>query len=346
MIPAILKIKSFIYDADSYMSAEDWVCIEKSKPRVYLICDSELAREILKNKYLAPENLLLIWKLINRLKHSSLPNLTEYFHQIPLLHDDIDHKCRRMLLGDIYQGIEKSLDSWLPIFNYKYFNTYRNQGNIDIFQFSKNYIDLLNREILARDLSVDVNSVPEFNASSLFLFMPNLQHLVVYEKKLEILVAFLDKKLISTGRSITDMWSLLSIAVMGQEPLWASLTYGIKNKPDKQSCWSGEDLMWQTTPVSAITRVVKFSTQIRELSLEVNDLVVISPTICHIKDVATSRLSPRSLSFGHGSHICPGRRIVTKIIDHFFSDLQNYDLHFDIKATKLKRGLTLTPYNS
>jgi cytochrome P450 len=53
--------------------------------------------------------------------------------------------------------------------------------------------------------------------------------------------------------------------------------------------------------------------------------------------------SNRSLSFGHGAHSCPGRKMINKIIDAFFRDLNQYNLDFNLEGMALKRDINLLP---
>jgi hypothetical protein len=249
----------------------------------------------------------------------------------------------RNALRTIYHGIEQALDLTLKEANHYYFLNLQDKKDIDLTLFLTSYIDFVNRSILAKELSVSVHAVPSFEGIQLFEFMPSTKGLKNYENKLNALVSFIENQLHDLKRSQDDVWPLVSIAVMGQEPLSGALAYGLSHPPTDGSVWSGENLTFYSAPVSIFSRISEQHLSFGDLHLEPGDLVVFSPIICHRRSLQANEASNRSLSFGHGAHSCPGRKMIIKIIDAFFRDLNQYNLDFNLEGMALKRDINLLP---
>lgn len=343
MSSVILTIKSLIQEADTFKTTDAWTCLKVEKPSCYLINDADLAREILKSDAFSPEQIIDFWKLINRLDYDSLPNLTQYFQQIPLLLSGRDQIEARDTLRGIYQGIEKTLDLTLAEANHSFFISWQDKQAIDPTEFIISYLDYINRAILAKELLVKTHQIPSFDGVTLFRILPTASGLKNYENKLDILIKFIHRQLKILGRSSHEVWPLVSIAVMGQEPLSGALAYGLLHSEDQSFVWSGEDLAFYSAPASLFSRVVNQNLFVGDLQLAAGDLVVISPIICNNHSIRNNGESGRSMSFGHGAHACTGRKIATRIIDLFFSSIKGYSLDLNLTALGLERDFGLMP---
>lgn len=343
MISSLLKLKNIILKIDQLDVRDDWICLTEQDPRTYLILNEDLARELLKHQAISPENLLRIWKIINRLDQSDLPYLTEYFDHTPMFHDAEEHEIRRNSLKNIYQNIENSLDVWLSHFNQSYLARYQEKAQINIINFAVDYIEQVNKQILAKELNITPDSVPGFQPTRLFLFTPSAKNLQAFENKTGHVVNFLKKELTHLNRPISEIWALVTLNIMGQEPLLGALMYGLINKSTQGNNWTGELLCDESNPVSAISRIATQDITLGSLTLEKGDVIVINPQACHKHSDLNNSKNHRSMAFGHGPHVCTGRKIVTKIIDQFFKDFEVHPIEFEPTKIKFKRDINIIP---
>lgn len=157
------------------------------------------------------------------------------------------------------------------------------------------------------------------------------------------LITYIQARLKNLQRSVDDVWPLASVTVMAQGPLSGALGYGLMNEAEDGMQWSGETLAFYSAPVSVFPRIVNRNLSFGDLNLGSGDLLVISPIICNLFGLRNHSIAGRSMSFGHGAHICTGRKIATKIIDFFFKEIQRHTFDFDRDSFILKRNIMLTP---
>jgi hypothetical protein len=343
MSSVILTIKSLIQEADSFETTDAWTCLKVEKPSCYLINDADLAREILKDETLLPRKVIDFWKRINRLDKNTLPHLTQYFQRTPLILSGKHHEAARDSLRPVYQSIERDLENTLFEANQHFFSAWQGKKKINITNFLSLYIDFINRTIIAKELMLHSDDIPRFDGFQLFEFMPSAKRLSSYDDKLGTLITYIQTRLNNLQRSADDAWPLASVTVMAQGPLSGALGYGLMNDAEDGMQWSGETLAFYSAPVSVFPRIVDRSLSFGDLNLGPGDLLVISPIICNLFGLRNRSVAGRSMSFGHGAHICTGRKIATKIIDLFFRDIRHHTFDFDRDGFTLKRNIMLTP---
>jgi hypothetical protein len=340
-----LRLKKIMDKPETLDMSREWLALDNSKMPSILVYSEKLALAVLKSRKVLPFNPLIFWKKISKMGPSDLSTMDKYFNSTPLVLHQEPHRTARKQLVAPYRRIEKALDAWLPSFTHQFFSSLSDGEAQNPLTVSNSYLNQVVKEIFARDIGCPADAIPSLLADTFFL-LPRAESLKKFDEELQNLVEAIEKMLAAHGGDPEDMWGLTSVAVMGGEAMLGTLVFGLVHSPPNQLKWTGEALVHAAAPVNILMRQIEEDTSFEDLSVSKGQLVQICPFIAHQHphNAKENTITPanRSLSFGAGVHLCPGRTIALKILDTFFHELYlNDHIHFDTAGIKLARDFLI-----
>lgn len=327
-----------------------WIPLDTRSNPTLLVYDEALAKQILRANSVQSYNLVTYWKIVSGIHGETLGALEALFARTPMfLHGHAHADSRKQLLA-LYKEVESTLDLWLPDFCATFFAQAKAEGQTDPATFVGQFLGALVNAIFANYLGCSSASLPNF-PQSIFRMLARATNLQDYDRRLADLAATAKTILQQSGRDPEIVWMLMSISVMGREPLCGALLYSILNKSPEPLGWEADALMHDSAPVSILGREVVADSEIQDLSLHKGQLVHICPFLIHMRNrylkntgVMTEQSDQNSFSFGFGPHLCPGRKISLKIARQFLEQksLPSAPV-FDTSNLRMIRDFTLAP---
>jgi cytochrome P450 len=345
-----LRLRAILNNPATLDLSKDWIPLNSANPPTLLVYGSELAKLVLKADTIGSYNLVTYWKLVSKLEAEKLPAVETFFEKSPLfLYGDI-HANARKQLAPIYKKVEAELDSWLPSFCNEFFNNLWSDQGREPVQAVNNFLELLAKQMIARyvgDKALDLPKIP----SKIFQMLLRPHELREYDQQLEALIQATGQMLIENGQEPEGAWGLVSISVMGREPLTGTLLFAMLRLPKDGERWNPEALLHESAPVDILGREVLTDCTIADLQLKKGQLIDICPYLIHLKNESKggqnsshNSREQTSFSFGFGGHICPGRKITLKIVREFLRALNQQPAElFDTSKAKLVRDFILSP---
>ena len=342
----VLRLRTLMNRPERVALSESLMTLDEEDPPALLVLDEAQVKSILKSEAIEPYDLVGYWKVAARLPGTPLPAIESFFKKTPILLHGQEHRDVRRALTPCYRRIEVAMDSWLPDFIRAFFSTARARSglqNIAAIPFVSAFLDALNRTLIAQDLKCQADSLPVL-PNKLFSLLQRSDALMDYDARLACLVHDLAARLSFQQRDPEEAWALVSIAVMGQEPLLAGLLYGLAHRADGGQ-WTAESLMRMAAPVSMLVgRQVLADVTVDGHPLRQGQTVYICPFLSHrsMDAQAPAGQATSSLSFGMGPHLCAGRTIALKIVQGFLDGLQQFpDLSMDCRGLRFSRDINL-----
>jgi cytochrome P450 len=333
----ILRLREVLDDPSSLDKQKEWVALDDSAIPPLFIYGESLGLAVIKNPSLKPGSLLNYWKAITKAPENSLVNISTYFERTPLLLHGPEHFEARRSLNQCYKSVEADLSSWLPAFTSDFLSSYHQKDNISPISFIEHYLSSINTKILSRALGVNESLVPEMPGEILQL-ITSFEIINAYEKRLQNLVTFIQKLLSDQGRDLLEIWPLISITVMGTEPLKAALTYLIVAQDDAVKRMNAAELMNASVPISVVPREAPEDMTINGHPFKKGQKLYIHTTLNNETG------NPTALPFGIGVHICPGKKIALIIAEVFIRGWgDSKTIHQKFTPLKFKRDLVLRP---
>jgi len=333
----ILRLREILDNPSSLDKQKEWVALDDSAIPPLFIYGESLGLAVIKSPALKPTSLLDYWRAITKAPENSLDNIATYFEQTPLLLHGPAHFEARRSLNQCYKSIEADLPSWLPAFTSDFLSSYHQRDNISPIDFVDDYISSLNKKILARALGVNEGLVPEMPGEILQL-ITSFEVISAYEKRLHNLVTFIRKALTDQGRDHSEIWPIISITVMGTEPLKAAFTYLIEAQRNEVFKLNAAELMNISVPINVVPREALEDITINGHSFKKGQKLY--PTTILTNETG----NPTTLPFGVGVHICPGKKISLIIAEVFIGCWGDSKmLHSKFTPLKFKRDLVLRP---
>lgn len=347
MSSSVLRLYYLLNHTAAIDFANPWVALDNLSPPTLLIIQPELARSILKAKEVRTFDLTRYWQKVTQTSDAEIPTLNAHFSQSAVLAHGNTHRITRQRLMPIYSAVEQDLLTWIdPVTKDFFIESNAGAQPMSPLQFVESYVALILRRILCRYFDLKEAEFPQL-PHRLFSFFLRKDELLAYETSLRILHQWLKQ----TSRCDDQLaHDLLSITVMGKEPMIGALCYGLCNRTNTDGLpWTALSLMETSSPVSElIAREVLADAVIQDLALTAGQILHISP---HILDIYESKRTgeiqePRnaypSLPFGFGPHVCLGRGIALAIAKAFIENLtQISELRF--KDISFFRDNVLTP---
>lgn len=340
----IIKLRELLNDSSLLDLKNDFYPLNQNKNPPLLIYGKNLGEAILKSKDFIPSNLLEYFKAINNIPNSSFPSIEHYFKEAPLFKTDpINQAEAREALSLLYKNIEDKLIDWLPDFTEEFFNQVKKvQINNPIFIAEQFTSQVFKKMILVELQSKDDESI-EFPGGILNTYKSK-KSLEDYDSKLKVLFNFVEQKLIKLNRPVNDAWKIISIAVMGSEPLSNSLAFSMVLNSDHEKKWNAETLFKELSPISFTTRLCSQTTTINDLTIQIGQEVYVSLSLINQfklpQDSDTQKNN--SFAFGLGKHMCPGRRISIIIAQIFLDTWENFkEIKINSSSFNASRDLVL-----
>jgi len=320
----IIKLKEILNDP-STLNLHDELCpLNQSDKPPLLIYGNDLGEKVMKSKDFIPLNLIDYFKAINNIPNSKFPSIELYFKTSPLFLKDSMQVEARNALSILYKNIEDKLLLWLPHFTRKYLAGIGVKEIHDPVAIAEQFmLDVFKKMILV-ELDCEENSSIEFPGGILNTYKSK-KSLEDYDRKLDLLLKFIEGKLIKIDRPAEEAWKIISIVVMGTEPISNSLAFGMALNPNHEKKWDAETLFKELSPVSFLARLCAKETKIKNVLIQEGQEVYVALSIINQlskpKDNTPEQIN--SFSFGLGKHMCPGRKISLIITQTFLDAWEN-----------------------
>lgn len=321
MASSVLKLFYLLNNPAKVNFETPAMALDDLDPPTLLITSKALAKEILKAEKTHVFNLVNYWKTITRISAERTAPLSTHFGYSPLLQSGTAHREARKSLLPMYKSIEEELPGWLPQATEEFFRTAQSaQTPWRTDEFADCYVRLVFKKILCFALNANESDCPPL-PGQLFSFFLRRTQFDRYCTELNALHDWIVSK--PPSNQETNGHDLLSITVMGREPMVGALAYGINQRTDRNGDeWTAVSLMEESSPVSElIAREITNDFSINDLQLKKNQIVHISPFLLDLGSEPDEQLNP--MPFGHGPHLCLGRGIALKITESFLACLKN-----------------------
>ena len=320
-----IKLKELLNDPSSLDLGAEFLPLNDSEKPPLLIYGKILGESILKSSDFIPVNLIEYFKAINNKPNAVFPSIDFYFKKSPLFLNNQEQSVARKALSLLYKNMEDKLLEWLPLFTKNYLESIEKRAVDAPITIAEEYTLGVFKEMILTELEYSEDLHIEF-PGTIFNMYKSAKDLESYDRKLFILLKFMENKLVKINRSSEDAWKILSIVVMGTEAISNILGYSMVMNQHHEKKWSAEDLAEEVAPVSYTSRLSTKNIQINNLTIqEGQDLHVSFPlmnTIEFLKNKASER--EKSVSFGIGKHMCPGRKISLIIIQTFLDEWERF----------------------
>jgi hypothetical protein len=313
----LVRLKELINNPASLDPEKEWLRIGEDKTSPILIYGKNLSASLIKTDSAKPNHFIDYFKAINKFNDRDIiPSIEEHFRKAPTLLHGEDHFDARRFSAKIYRKIEVDLSQWIDEFTKIYLSNFESSEVLTIEHINSFVVATMKR-MIANEIDVEDKDLPDFPGEILLMF-PRVDYLKQYDRKLKVLVDFIENKLIELGRDPNESWVIASLAVMGFEPITGALFYGLLKNPT-QALWDVEVLMKASAPVSFIGRKILKDFSVDDLNLYKDQEIYICPHLVHLQEpeIKDIKESP-SLAFGMGPHICPGKKISLITIKAFF----------------------------
>jgi cytochrome P450 len=308
--------------------AQRYVSIDDLSPATLLVYDPALAHALLKSDAVIPADLLGSSLEVSRTPAGAVPTIESFFSQTPLLNHGEVHREMRKHLMLRYRHVQALMESWLDSYSVQYFDSLEAGSAIRADALVSGYVNGLLRQMLACELECSVSQLPAFPDNLIFEFLPRFRDLKIREAELHAAVQSLYQLLGERNRPMDDVWVLLTLVIMGHQPLLSALLYGLTRHdgPHRHGALSNDDaelFFRAVAPVDVISRQVEREVCLEGVNFVPGQVLYVSPHLLHLHSDSLGLPGPpeRSMTFGMGPHACPGRKISVLVTQAFFNHL-------------------------
>ena len=328
----VVKLNYLINHSEELDLKKQLLVLEENKQTSMLVYGERLGLKLLQSENTIPMDFM--GKFLNYIT-SVDPNperfktLHAYAQRGPMFLSGSAHIEARKKIAQFYKKIEVGLAPWLTAFTKDYLLKYKNIDEIDWTALSNNPVPVQSIRNFSPDQVITTVTKPAIE-----VYMPSLQDVDLKEKKLKTLVAVIENQIKKQGRDHYDIWSLVSIVVMGLNTISSSLMFGLIKH---QRFISAEETVKSASAVSILFREVTEDIEIDQIIFKKGVLLYIALRVMN------DQSNDDSYAFGKGVHTCPGKKLATNIIDTFFKCW--ITLGFESKSLKplsFKRDIILT----
>ena len=331
----LLRLRQILSSPSRLDMKRQWVSLGEGDGKAILIYGDELSNLALNSESIIPPNLVEYYYGILNLSQGSLPNIENLFSHAPLFLSGETHKEFRMIFAKKYKEIERDLAHWLPELTNEILMNAAIGPYSQPIKIVSHYLQKIFREIAARDLGIQESEIPSF-PEKFFTLYPGKNKLIRIENGLSQLRHFFETRLKELNRNPIEAQILMSIYVVGGEPLESALLYGLLKPPPNHLHWDAKELFRAAAAVNFFGRNAKKDLVLGDLALKKNQEIFICPSLIHIYIDQEKRNSDSSFSFGKGPHNCLGKNIATEIATCFFSTLYNHHIELGSNADSVK----------
>lgn len=321
----IIRLKEILNNPSLLDLNAEFLALNSSKKPPILIYGRSLGEAVLKSKDFIPSNLIEYFKAINNIPNSKFPFLERYFKESPLFLNDINQARARESLLITYKKIEENLIDWLPAFTKNYLNGIRNNHVNNPIKIAEDFTNGVFKKIILMLLECEEELLIDFPDGILNLYK-SAKSLEDYEQNLKDLFAFIEHKLIIKNNHPSDAWKIISVLVMGYEPILNSLAFSMSLNKEHEIKWNAENFLMELSPISFVVRLSTKALILDKLNIQDGQAVYVSLNLInHLNDKQKKLEKNNSFSFGMGKHMCPGRRISLIIVQAFIDEWINFN---------------------
>jgi len=344
----ILKLRAYVNNPERLDFSQDIVELDQSELPTLLVLDETLAHDLLRSPLCATYNLMDYWKVVTR--SDQQPALDRLFRETPFFLHGEEHREINRQMTKPYRRVESQLLEWLPSLTAEYLESIEAAGTVSAYSAIAEYIRQVFVTLLAREFAVKPELVPSFDPScGLFVMFQSAENFAQLEAVVSELYALGSKQFAEQGRDESELSALLSIAMMGREPLFAVILYGLMQS-SADSSWGPQALLRDSAPVSILGRQMLADSVIGGRLFKRGQIINIATFLVRPKTAEGCPMTghrpnaKRSLEFGAGPHLCNGRAISIAIIDVFFREWAKRPLtNLDFSKTRLFRDFVTVP---
>jgi hypothetical protein len=334
------KIKEIINDPSSLAVGSEFIFLDDKPFPDLLVYGQELSKTILGINSLIPTNTLDYFKAINI--NLDLAHIEDHFRRSPFFLHGKEHFDSRRKLIPFYKKIEVNLLKTINGITSQYFENLPQEDHPKIIKIASDYIELAFKNIIANDLGCEISELPDM-PGEIFHFFPARNALAAYNSRINKLKEFIENKLFRLNRDTDECWMLMSIAIMGTETLLGPLVYGVMHEREGLSGMIAAP--YEVNPVTIIGRIVKEKVTLNNLELNPGQQIYITPSLVYDLQSDKPNLDSDkiSIAFGHGVHICPGRKIALIILESYFKGWLASNIDGESKNVKFMKDLINRP---
>ena len=317
MASSVLKLFYLLNNPSEVDRSLRFVELDSLSPPTLLITDPRLAKSILKADEIRSFDLVSYWQSITQSADTLIEPVRNHFKHSPVLLHGQAHRSARKAVLPIYKSAEADLEGWIQDTTREFFQAGAQANEVlSASQFATAYITRVFRKMICNALSVQEKEFPAL-PGHLFSFFLRAHELLAYSNTLRALTKWIAEN--APGHLAEQADGLLSITVMGREPMIGALTYGLIQRCDRDGQpWTGASLMDEASPVSElIGREVMQDISLEGIHFRQGQILHLSPFLLD-KSPASSE---SRFTFGHGPHICLGRAIALRIAQAFVESL-------------------------
>lgn len=336
MASSVLRLFHLLNHLGEIDFSRPYVELDALDPPTLLILDPGLAKALSKDTQLCTFNLVQYWQSITQVDTGQIPETSGYFESSPLLLHSARHKESRKRLAPIYKAIESDLSQWIEARTTAFFKAASNADYGSPSTFAEAYVSTIFQKAIARFVGAKEECCPSL-PTRIFSFFLRRRELLAYHQSLADLVDWVSGNL---SGSKSQAYDLLSLTIMGKEPMIGALTYALCNRLSPSGApWTADTLMDHTAPVTMLVgREALEDLSVAATKVRKGQIVHISPYLANLKAGDLSLAFP----FGHGPHVCQGRTIALAITRAFLNALPLAPRGFS-KGTKFMRDNVLVP---
>ncbi len=324
-----LRLRGLLSNPGSFSALPGYLELEGGQNRTLFIWGPDLVNACLKSPSIVTFDFLSHWKSLAA--PTGIPEIEALFSNTPLLLNGSKHREVRHGFGRPYRDVERLLSQILSRASKDYFREHAQTISKDPIQFVRGYVATMFLKMVSppdfEPAEDDVRTVAQLSAS-IFKLFPTQRSVLNYEKNVQELRQFMIRIGEQNGQSADDIWLLMSMLVMGQEPLLGALTYRLAHAKDPR-LRSASDLIDEVCPVQVVFRRVEADVQFDGLSLAKGEHVYLRLADnaldgCPESDIVANKR--KAVPFGAGVHVCPGKNISLAIAQSFLDELDRENL--------------------
>lgn len=339
----ILKLKEILNNPSMLDLRADFLPLNSSKKPPLLIYGRSLGEAVLKSKDFIPSNLIEYFKAINNIPNKKFPFIEQYFEDAPLFLNGLDQIEARESLLTLYKKIEEDLSKWLPVFTKEFLSEVKNKSINNPIKIAENFTNEVFKRMVLTALDCNERFLIEFPDGILNLYRSEI-NLDEYESRLNLFFTFIEHQLSSINESPKDAWKIISIIVMGYEPILNALAFSMILNKDHKVKWNAERFLKEISPISFVVRISTKENYLSNLKIQAGQEVFVCLNLINNLDCQPNKISEKnsSFSFGMGKHMCPGRKVSLIIVETFINEWINFsDINFSPDKFISSRDLVL-----
>ncbi len=345
----LLRLQQHLKHPERLPAAQGWIALEAGDAPAILAFDEALGASILKSRTMAPLDMLAFASRMLGIDPQSLPNLAFLFEQSRIFQSGPAHLEARTAFAARYREIEQGLSLWLPHYCRELIAGQRAAGPLEARSLAEAFVIGTMTRMIAHDLRVDPASVPII-VETFFTLRPTQPRLRALDAQVGTLMTWVSNHLQRLGRPAMEAAMLVTLQVIGREPLEASLVHGLLGGADRASVPEARALFADAAAVNMIGRYATADTQLGALHLREGQMVYVSPHLMHwYMQQAGDTPTQNAYAFGKGAHTCLGQMLSVRLASAFFEELARSDFHapagepLSLRSDLILKTLTTAP---